>query len=446
MSKQQWRPYVGLAVWLICAAFYMYELFLRTIVGTFQTSIITDLGLSTVAFSLISSTSYQIAYGFMQIPVGFIVDQYGLKKSLLCGVLICTLAGLGFSFATSFFSGLSWRVLMGLGSSFGFVCLLVAVYEWLPRRNIALFIGISQFIGTLGPMLAAGPMHSLSQQSSITWRGSFLILCLGGLILAVLTLLFVKNNRDKAHHYNFTILTKNSSVRASLRKLFSQRETWIIAIVSGGIYFTIEYFAENQTQQYLALFGYSSAIATYLITISWLGYAVGCPLLGFISDFYCRRKIPLIIAGFIVLAGLTIIIYFPTNLYLLFISFFILGIGCSGQSIGFAMMAEHCQSNYLAAGLGFNNGALLLFTATSAPLVGKILMWVSGGSPTTFTIHQYQISFSLLYGVVILTLLLAIFFMKETFCKSQRELTILVPSSSNDGEERVKIMKKVSSD
>ncbi|WP_367608019.1 hypothetical protein [Legionella sp. W05-934-2] len=42
--------------------------------------------------------------------------------------------------------------------SFGFICLLISVYDWLPRKNAALFIGLSQFIGTMGPMLAAGPL------------------------------------------------------------------------------------------------------------------------------------------------------------------------------------------------------------------------------------------------------------------------------------------------
>ena len=75
---------------------------------------------------------------------------------------------------------------------FGFICLLVAVYKWMPKRNIALLIGLSQFIGTLGPMIAAGPINAIANASDITWRTVFCGLGLFGILLTLMILFLVK--------------------------------------------------------------------------------------------------------------------------------------------------------------------------------------------------------------------------------------------------------------
>ncbi|MFO8702451.1 hypothetical protein SC603_10180 [Legionella pneumophila serogroup 2] len=61
----------GLSVWSICAIFFMYEFLLRTVVGTFQTQLMSDLNLTPMTFSLLSSTGYLVIYGVMQIPVSY---------------------------------------------------------------------------------------------------------------------------------------------------------------------------------------------------------------------------------------------------------------------------------------------------------------------------------------------------------------------------------------
>jgi len=63
-----------------------------------------------------------------------------------------------------------------IGASFGFLSLLVAVNDWMPHRHNALFIGLSQFIGTMGPMFAAGPLESYTASGHIAWQLVFKVL------------------------------------------------------------------------------------------------------------------------------------------------------------------------------------------------------------------------------------------------------------------------------
>lgn len=417
----------ALAVWLVCALFFMYEFMLRTVLGTFQLPITQDLQLSPVRFAIISSTSYQITYGIMQIPVGIIAGRFGLKRSLLFAVLLCVFATFGFSLTHNFVTASIFRVLMGLGSSFGFVCLLIAVYDWLPRKNAAFFIGLSQFIGTLGPMLAAGPLNIMAEAHIIDWRGLFFSLSIAGCVIAALVFGIVDKNRKSQG--KFIILNRPSSILENLLKLLRQRQVWFIGLFSASIYFSIEYLSENEGVLFLQAKGFSSGYASFMITIAWLGYALSCPLLGFISDKIQRRKPIMIACTLITLIALVGIIYLPAHPVLTIINFLLLGMGTSGQSLGFAVMAEQCKEEYLAVGLGLNNAMIMTFAAISAPLIGMVLSYLEAGHP--LTLFDLQRAFLLLIPMTLLALFCTLFAISETFCKMRRINTPLNPHSQS---------------
>lgn len=436
--------YHGLIVWLICALFFMYEFLLRTILGTFQQPLMNQLHLTPLTFALLSSTSYQLIYCLMQIPVGFISQRFGLKKTLFAAVIICVIAELGFSISSSFTMAIVFRLIMGFGSSFGFVCLLIAVYDWIPRKNIALFIGLSQFIGTLGPMLAAGPMNVLAQQMLIGWRGIFACLASFGVLLAGLILLVVDlNKKPKIIVNSFPQLSFFSTFFQFIR----QKQVWFIALFSAFIYLSLEYLSENECKTFLTQKGFAANYSVYMISLAWLGYAIGCALLGFISDFFQRRKIIMLISAIVAMIALTCIIYLPLNPTITAFCFIFLGIGASGQSIGFAIMAENCQGKNLAIGLGFNNAMIGLSSAIIAPIIGFTLSQVSQYS--ALKVINFQEAFFILIILLLIALILAAFFIKETFCKTisyPRRLEKLLISNYSLSREKLQPISPNSSE
>ncbi len=104
---------------------------------------------------------------------------------------------------------------------------MIAVYDWLPHKNIGLFIGLSQFIGVLGPMMAAGPLDSLSEAGGISWRYVFIVLSIVGVVLAVITIFVVKNNSQTTEKF---IIVENSSsgIISGIRSLFSNKQVWLV--------------------------------------------------------------------------------------------------------------------------------------------------------------------------------------------------------------------------
>lgn len=397
--------YRGIVTWLICSLFFMYEFLLRTVLGIYQQPISLELNLTPFSFAILSSSVYQLVYSFMQIPVGLLLLRFSFKKTLLLAILICVIANIGLSLASSFHAALLFRTLMGLGSSFGFICLLVAAYHYLPRKNIALYIGLSQFIGTLGPILAAGPLHLLSQTSFLHWRNLLIYLAGLGCILALLVLIIIKEKSETK------VLNLNSNVPfrfSHLKKFLCQKQVWFIAIFTSFIYFSLEYLSENECKYFLVNKGFSENFSTFMISLCWLSYAIGCPLLGFISDKLKRRKNIIVLSASLALIALFSIIYLSLNETILAFCFAMLGLGASGQSIGFVIMAEQCNENHLGLGLGFNNAMIGFFAAGLAPLISFILE----KSPALL---NYQIAFSLMVIALIIALILAQFFIKETY-------------------------------
>jgi len=410
----------GIGIWLMCALFFLYEFLLRTVIGTFQHPIMYDLNLSAIEFSMLSSTFYLLIYAIMQVPVGLIVDRFGLKKSLFVGAFICASASIGFAYANTYIYAALFRFLTGFGSAFGFICLLVAVYDWLPQKNRALLIGISQFIGTMGPMIAAGPFEALAKSGDIDWRLLFTYLGIIGFVLSAAILSVVQNNKEKSGRY--IVLKRPEGILKTIRHIFSKKQAWYIALFSALVYFSLEYLSENEGKSFLILKGISSLDASFMITISWLGYALGCPFLGWLSDFSQKRKPDLLIAALACSFGITGIVY-ADQINMLRASFLLLGLGASGQSVSFALMSEQFKKPYLAASLSLNNMAITTLTAINAPVISWALTNSAGsGSPTLI---EYRFIFNGLIGFVCLSVIVTLYFLKETYCKSVSDFTYL---------------------
>jgi len=410
----------GIAVWTICCIFFIYEFFLRTSLGTFQDPIMRDLDLNTFQFAILSSTIFTAIYGIMQIPVGFILDRLGLKKSLFMGSLFCAISTLCFAYSSDLKVAIIFRFFTGAGASFGFICLLMSVYDWLPKRYNSILIGVSQFVGTLGPMMGAGPLNSLVESGDHEWREIFIYLGIAGIIISVLVLIFAENNIDKKG--KFLVLKRPEKLTTSLIKLFSKPQAWYVAIISSFIYLPLEYLTENEGRLFIMLKGHESVFASYLLSLSWIGFAIGCPATGFASDMLQRRRLILIATSAISLASINMIIFGESATTLL-IAFFSLGFAAGGLSIGFTTITENFQKQFVAIAYGLNNTIIAFFCAAIAPFIGAILEYVSVTEEPI--IADYYIGFSVLIAISAISLLTSIFLLKETFCKSKAEFTVL---------------------
>lgn len=420
MSQSQQFTLKGWVVWGVCALFFLYEFMLRTVVGTFQHPIMYDLELSTFKFAILSSTSYVLIYGIMQIPVGLVLDNLGLKKTLGIASALCTLSLIGFALSRSFPVAILFRLFTGLASSVGFICLAYAVFDWMPKSKRAFMIGLSQFVGTLGPVIAAGPIDAIAESSTITWRILFFILSGIGAIITLLVFIVVTNNPQ--HVGSYRIVYKPEKTLKRLSALFKSSTPWLVACFTGFIYLSIEYLSENEGRNFIVLKGFKIQFASYLISIAWLTYAICCPILGYLSDLTQKRKPLMYFTIACLIVGLFGIL-FANSKPLLIISFIFLGIGGSGQSLSFVIIAEYFKDQHAGLAISLNNAFLCVCSALNGPALSAIIEFSQQGPEPTAA--NYSILFYTLIGVVSILTIGPLLFVPETYAKSQAEFTRL---------------------
>ncbi|MCH9763490.1 MAG: MFS transporter [Gammaproteobacteria bacterium] len=416
----------GMVVWSVCVLFFLYEFFLRTSLGTFQHPLMRALDLSSFEYSLLSTTIFSVMYGLMQMPVGILINRFGLKKMLLSGTIICILSSFGFSCSSTYFEALITRMFMGLGASVGFLCVLVSVYEWIPQRYNAFFIGLSQFFGTIGPMLAAGPLASMVESMHISWQVIFKALAFIGIILMMLIIFFVENKQEHAEKY--LTLKRPETMQAMLSKNFSRAQVWYIALFLGAIYFTIQYLSENEGRAFLELKGFSASFSSYMISIAWVGYAFGCPLLGLLSDYLERRKSVLVASSVCSLLAILLVIV-SWNKYVLCLGFLLLGLAAGGQSVGFAMISDQFKKQFMPIGFALNNAMIGVFIVINTSSIAFIID--KAKSQSYRALDAYYMAFSVLVFLSVLAFVFSLFLIKETFCKSTVDFTCLRKTNSN---------------
>tara|TARA_R110000868_G_scaffold8205_3_gene42570 strand:- start:158834 stop:160132 length:1299 start_codon:yes stop_codon:yes gene_type:complete len=420
---------LGVFIWSIAALFFLYEFFLRTFVGSIAHQIIPDLHLTIEQFTFIGS-AYYIAYGMMQIPVGILADKFGVKNIMIFATLCCALATFLFAHATSFPTAFIGRFLMGFGSAFAFISLLVIASTWFPHKYFGFFAGMSQFIGTMGPVLAGGPLVSFLNDSHVSWRLAMSEVAIFGVVLAVLAFLFIKN-KPRGGEQSLMYLTREEGLMIRLKRLLKNKQAWVVASYSGTVYVAIAVMAAVWGTEYLQTRGLTQSTAAYMISLSWIAYAIGCPLLGVISDITKRRKPAMLIAAILGVISTLCIVYIDIQQTWIYgVLFALLGLAAAGQNVGFAAIAEHTSFSVKATALGLNNGFITLSTAILPIIIGLFISHASHGHATSALVSSdFTLGLSFLPLMYVLATLICLFGFRETYCKPQKNIIILKTSN-----------------
>jgi MFS family permease len=419
--------FLGTMTWLVAALFLLYVFFLKTFLGTLARQMIPDLNLNPETFSFLG-VGYYLAYGLMQIPVGIFVDRYGVKKILTFAISVCALSSILFASVHQFYSAFLCRLLMGFGSSFALVCILVIALTGFPHRLFGFFSGISQFIGTMGSLLSGGPLILFIARFHINWRTAIFEIGILGIVLAVVALCMVREKSRIQGKKTLIMLKRPHSLQLTLKQLISNKQAWYIAVYSASIYLPMALLGALWGVNYLEARGLAQNTAANIISAGWLGYALGCPFWGAVSDLIRRRKFPLVLCGAVSLIITLCIVYVSLHsAWSYSVLFFTLGVSSSGQNIGFATISEHVSSKARTTALGLNNGLMILFAAGFPVISSYFIHRASVMRPETGLLDagNYLTGFLVMPVLALAATITALFFIKETYCRSQKTTVIL---------------------
>jgi MFS family permease len=143
-----------------------------------------------------------------------------------------------------------------------------------------------------------------------------------------------------------------------------------------------------------------------------LGWMIGCPLLGFVSDKLGRRK-PVILGGSAVLLGVLAWVLFGDPAILRGpVVGILMGVASGAAMLPYSVIKEANPPELGGSATGVINFINFTFSALLGPVFGSRLVQEFGGDDTTALTH-YQAGFEpLLYGVALALILTC--FLKET--------------------------------
>jgi MFS family permease len=139
-----------------------------------------------------------------------------------------------------------------------------------------------------------------------------------------------------------------------------------------------------------------------------VGWIIGCPLLGMLSDGLGRRK-PVIIGGACALfACLAWILYGRPEVIPPYVLGIVTGIASGAAMLPYTVIKEANPPGLGGTATGVINFLVFMISAVLGPVFGWILQKVSGGEQ--FGLEHYQMTFQpMLYGIglaIVLTLVL----------------------------------------
>ena len=404
---------LGAFICFIGALFYCYEFVLRIIPGALQTELSTALGhISATTFGQISAL-YYFAYSPMQLPVGMLMDRYGPRRLLTFACVCCTIGSWMFTLTSSIFLVGSGRFLVGFGSSFAFVGVLSLALHWLPRRYFSLVAGLITTLGMLGLMY--GEVKITEWSESVGWEHVLLFIAILGSALSAVMFFVVRDGPPEGyqpHRYPWPEFFNN------VLKVLMSPEVWLIGVVGACLYTSLSVFGELWGKTYLEQAHHLTKVeAARTISAVFLGWAIGAPIAGYISDVSKKRVLPLAVSAVFALICISLVLYCPGLSYgMLNILLFLYGLFSATEIIVF-IMAKECSGAKLSGTVfAATNMIVTLGGVIFQPLVGKLLdtFGDSGiiGGEHVYTIVDYQVALSLLPISLLLVTILA-FFIKD---------------------------------
>jgi sugar phosphate permease len=380
LTPDQYRRFNRLR-WIIYAILvvsYMMAFFHRMAPGVVASDLMRDFAASGAALGSLAAMYYYV-YTAMQIPAGVLADTLGPRVSAGIGSLVAGIGSILFGLADDFAAASVGRLLVGLGVSVVFVGLMRSNAVWFSERRYGLVSGLTLFLGNLGSILAAGPLAALLGWYS--WRSVFVAAGALSLVLALATLLWVRNRPEDAGFP--PVHTGNYGARrhwlAELRAVLGNRAIWPGFWVNFGVTGSLLAFAGLWGVPLMRdVHGLSRGEASLYTTAALAGFAVAALGAGALSDRMGRRK-PVIL-GAAVLSCLSWLglILLPWGAGWSGLALYtVLGLSAGGFVVGYGAAKEVAPPANAGMAIALVNTGLFLGAAIMQPLFGWVadLSW-----------------------------------------------------------------------
>lgn len=421
--------------WVICfigMLFYCFNYFLRSSPSVMQHDLIQSFNISATQFGTLISF-YYFAYTPMQIPAGMIYDKFGARFVLFfaCLVAVC---GLGiFASADSFSAACGGRFLIGLGTAFAYIGVLKLASVWLPPSRFAAVAGLTTAIGMTSAALSQKYLAKVVE--TFGYKPILQTAVYIGLALSVVILFSLRSRpQQPANTVHMHTPMTIKQLFGALRVIFTNPQMWLVGVIGCVLYLpSIVLLDVYGVSYFKAAHNLTSQQAANVSALTFLGWIIGGPVIGVISDKIQRRRLPLMLTSAMTAVLLYIIFYYPgLTLSQLSVIAFVAGICCGAHPLCFALGKENNSIQLAGTAVAVTNMFIMLGGMIFPPIVGKLLDLHTSSALVNgvhaYTISDYTFALNLIPSGVVLGTILSLF-LKETHCRSPVENKVVKQGS-----------------
>ena len=391
--------------WLITAVYYFYQYALRSAPAVMMPQLSDAFGLSTMAVASMVGLFYY-GYSPFSLVAGAAMDRLGPRKVVPIGAATVGVGALLFASGNNEAASLG-RFLQGAGGVFALVGAAYIATTNFPASRAATLIGATQMFGmaggsagqfVVGPIVAAG----------VPWSTFWVAMGVAGLAMSAALVALLPESKPAVVRDDWL-----KSAGRAFAVVFRNPQSILCGMIAGLLFIPTTIFDMIWGVRYLQeARGFEYGEAVMRSATVPLGWIIGCPVLGAMSDRLGRRK-PVIVAGGVVLfASLLWILYGPADVFPPYVIGLVAGIASGSAMLPYTVIKEANPPEMSGTATGVVNFLNFTFSALLGPVFGRILHSVSGGA-ASMSLEHYQTAFEpLLYGValaIVLTL-----FLKET--------------------------------
>jgi MFS family permease len=368
--RARWLPWFA---WATAAAFFFYAWILRVSPSVLVNELMSEFSVGGAIVGHLSAL-YFYGYSGMQLPVGLLIDKFGPRRPMTLAAVICAVGALSFA-ASETLTGLSVsRFFIGVGAAFSFMCAIHIAARWLPPARFAMLVGLAMMAGMAGGVFGQAPISIAVEQFG--WRETLFGTGLAGLIIAVCAWATVRDERVPRRTDQPSQADQSSQgVFAGLRAVIRERQNWFNAVAGLGATGPLLGFGALWGVPYLhTALDISRPHAAGLASLTLIGWGIGAPTFGWLSDRLSRRREPFLVGIVICSASLMTIIHaLPQSHWAVGALCFLVGFGGSSQIVNFAFAKAHNPPERTATAIGFINGIVTGAGALFQPAIGLAL-------------------------------------------------------------------------
>ena len=234
-------------------------------------------------------SAFFVLYSFMQMPAGWIVDRFGVKRAYAYGFVIWSIASACTGFAGGFVTLVILQLILGVGQSVAFPASARAVANWFQNKERGT-VTASYLTGVRIGQALAGALgaYFLARYS---WKVFFLVIGLVPILWLLPWYKFVSKWEDQPTETNASELPAQAKKTSFLEGLALLKNRTVFGIFLGFFAYDYVWFVYTRwLAGYLRLErNFSAAEMGVWTSVPFLVMSVVIILSGFLSDYLIRR-------------------------------------------------------------------------------------------------------------------------------------------------------------